>query len=69
VGGIKAKVLAASRAGIKTIILPKRNEKDMEEIPDDVKKYLDFKFLTRMEEVIPIAFAEKGSGRRKGRHA
>ncbi|MDP3029812.1 MAG: endopeptidase La [Deltaproteobacteria bacterium] len=69
VGGIKSKVLAASRAGIKTIILPKRNEKDMEEIPDDVKKGLDFKFLTRMEEVIPIAFAGKGSSRRKGRHA
>jgi ATP-dependent Lon protease len=69
VGGIKAKVLAASRAGIKTIILPKRNEKDMEEIPDDIKKGLEFKFLTKMEEVIPIAFAGKGSSRRKGRHA
>lgn len=69
VGGIKAKVLAASRAGIKTIILPKRNEKDMEEIPDDIKKGLEFKFLTRMEEVIPIAFAGKSSSRRKGRHA
>ncbi len=69
VGGIKSKVLAASRAGIKTIILPKRNEKDMEEIPDDIKNDLEFKFLTKMEEVIPIAFAEKGPSQRKGRHA
>lgn len=65
VGGIKAKVLAASRAGIKTVVLPKRNEKDLEEIPKDIKKGLEFKFLTRMEDVIPIVFAQKGRRRRK----
>lgn len=69
VGGIKAKVLAASRAGIKTVILPRRNEKDLEEIPDDIKKGLEFEFLTKMEDVIPIALAKKGPGERKALHA
>ncbi len=69
VGGIKAKVLAASRAGIKTIILPKRNEKDLEEIPEDIKRGLEFKLLTKMEDVIPVAFIKKShkSGKGHGR--
>ncbi|RMF99467.1 MAG: endopeptidase La [Acidobacteria bacterium] len=56
VGGIKEKVLAAHRAGIKRIILPKRNEADLDEIPDDVKKSLEFVLVERIDEVLNAAF-------------
>jgi ATP-dependent Lon protease len=56
VGGIKEKVLAGRRAGIKTIILPKKNEKDLEEIPERIKKEMDFKFIQKMDEAIGMAF-------------
>jgi ATP-dependent Lon protease len=55
VGGIKEKVLAGMRAGIKTIILPKRNEKDLEEIPEHIRKQMNFKFIQRMDEAIELA--------------
>jgi ATP-dependent Lon protease len=59
VGGIKEKVLAAKRAGITTVILPSRNEKDLEEIPEQVKKDMKFHFVQRMDEVIHLALTEK----------
>ncbi len=59
VGGIKEKVLAANRAGIKTVILPKRNEKDLEEVPEEVKKRMKFHFVQRMDEVIDLALQKK----------
>ena len=52
VGGIKEKVLAAHRAGIKKIILPAKNEKDLVEVPDEIKGELTFVFAARMEEVL-----------------
>jgi len=52
VGGIKEKVLAAHRAGIKTIILPEENTKDLEEVPQKVKDQLCFIFVNTMDEVI-----------------
>jgi ATP-dependent Lon protease len=55
VGGIKEKVLAAKRAGIHTIILPKKNEKDLEEIPKRIKKEMEFKFIQKMDEAIKLA--------------
>jgi ATP-dependent Lon protease len=51
VGGIKEKVLAAHRAGIKAIIMPAQNQRDLEEVPDNVKKALKFKFAERMDQV------------------
>ncbi len=59
VGGIKEKVLAGKRAGIKTIILPKKNEKDLEELSDHVKEGLEFKFVQRMDEVVDIALVKE----------
>jgi ATP-dependent Lon protease len=59
VGGIKEKVLAAKRAGITTVILPSRNEKDLEEVPEQVKKEMQFHFVQRMDEVIHLALKEK----------
>ncbi len=55
IGGLKEKVLAAHRAGLKTILLPKQNRKDMVEIPKRVKRDLTFVFVERMEEVLPVA--------------
>jgi len=55
VGGIKEKVLAAHRAGIKTLILPKRNKKDIEDIPKKVQKEIRFHFTDSMPEVLKIA--------------
>lgn len=52
VGGIKEKVLAAHRAGITKVILPKENERDIDEIPDDVRKELTFVTVESIEEVL-----------------
>jgi ATP-dependent Lon protease len=56
VGGIKEKILAARRAGIKTIILPLQNQKDVDDIASHLKEGLDFHFVEEMEEVIKLAF-------------
>ena len=55
VGGIKEKVLAAHRAGIRRIILPARNEADIEDIPEDVRKELQIVFVSRTSEVVDAA--------------
>jgi ATP-dependent Lon protease len=55
VGGIKEKVLAGMRAGIKTIILPAKNEKDLEEIPEHIRNQMNFKYIQRMDEAIELA--------------
>ncbi len=59
VGGIKEKILAAKRAGIKDIILCKENKKDLEEIPAEYLTGLTFTYVDRMKEVLKIAFPEK----------
>ncbi|XP_029952749.1 lon protease homolog 2, peroxisomal [Salarias fasciatus] len=56
VGGIKDKVLAAHRAGVKRVILPKRNEKDLEELPANVRADLDFVTAASLEEVLNASF-------------
>ncbi len=61
IGGFREKVLAAHRAGLKTILIPKKNEKDMIEVPKKVKRDLNFVFVERMEEVLPIALSQKPS--------
>jgi len=55
VGGIKEKVLAAHRAGIKKVILPKDNQKDMEDIPEKIQKAISFHFIDEMMQVLEIA--------------
>ena len=52
VGGIKEKVIAAARAGIKTVLLPKRNQRDFEEIPDVVRKQLRFVWLENVDDAL-----------------
>ncbi|HEX2972819.1 MAG TPA: S16 family serine protease, partial [Tepidisphaeraceae bacterium] len=55
IGGLKEKTLAAMRAGIKQVIVPKRNEKDMPDIPDEVKQGLQFHFVENVDQVLKIA--------------
>lgn len=55
IGGVKEKVIAAHRAGLKKVILPKNNEKDLEEVPDAVKKDIEFVFVEHMDEVLGVA--------------
>lgn len=55
IGGVKEKTLAALRAGIKTVLLPKRNEKDLEDIPSEAKAQLNFVFLENVEDAVRAA--------------
>lgn len=55
IGGVKEKVLAAHRAGIRVVLLPEENRKDMEDIPEKVRKVLEFHFVSRIEEVLKLA--------------
>ncbi len=59
IGGLKEKTLAAKRAGIKQVIVPKRNEKDMPDIPQEVRDTLKFHFVSNTDEVLAIALGEK----------
>jgi ATP-dependent Lon protease len=59
IGGLKEKTLAAMRAGIKEVIVPKRNEKDLPDIPDEVKQTLKFNFVQNTDEVLEIALGPK----------
>ena len=58
VGGIKEKMLAAHRAGLTTVILPKRNEKDLEDVPEEVREELDFVLVDRIDQVFEAALCE-----------
>ncbi|MCK5783358.1 MAG: endopeptidase La [Desulfobacterales bacterium] len=58
VGGVKDKVLAAHRAGIRTIILPAWNKKDLQDIPKNVHKSIKFHFVDRMQDVLKIALGK-----------
>jgi ATP-dependent Lon protease len=63
IGGLKEKVLAAHRAGIKRVIVPERNRADLDEVPDEIKKSLEFVFASKMEQVIEAALEDKVLGR------
>lgn len=59
IGGLKEKTLAAKNAGIKTICVPKKNEKDIEEISPEIKKGLEIVFVEQMKDVLDVAFVKK----------
>ncbi len=63
VGGIKEKVLAAHRAGMKRVILPLNNKKDLAEVPDSVRREIQFLFAETIDEVLMVAIPEIESGR------
>jgi ATP-dependent Lon protease len=59
IGGVKEKVLAAKRAGIKTIILPEKNKNDLDDVPEDLRKEMEFVFVDTIDQVIKAALKEK----------
>ena len=72
IGGLKEKTLAAKRAGIRQVIVPKRNEKDMPDIPEEVRKTLKFHFVEHVDEVLAIALGRTltaGDRHRNGKAA
>ncbi|HSB36488.1 MAG TPA: S16 family serine protease, partial [Thermoanaerobaculia bacterium] len=69
IGGVKEKVLAARRAGLKTVLLPKENERDLEEVPAELKKDLAFVFVETVDDVLAAALVVPAvlRGRRRTR--
>jgi ATP-dependent Lon protease len=61
IGGVKMKVLAAHRAGLTTVILPKRNERDLEELPADVRSRMTFVLVERIDEALEAGLSLKGA--------
>jgi ATP-dependent Lon protease len=66
VGGIKEKILAAARAGLKTVIIPKRNEKDLDDLPEEVCKDLRFVLVDTVDDVLDAALQD-GTDQRKSK--
>ena len=62
IGGVKEKVLAAARAGITTVMLPSRNRKDLEDIPDDAREQVNFVWLDTIDDAVAAALEPKGRG-------
>jgi ATP-dependent Lon protease len=64
IGGLKEKTLAAHRAGLKTIIIPQRNEKDLDDVPEEVRKEMKFILADRVEDVLGAALEKPAKKRR-----
>ncbi len=58
VGGIKEKILAAHRAGLRTVIIPRRNEKDLDDLPADVRRDMHVVLVDRLDEVLALALRD-----------
>jgi ATP-dependent Lon protease len=67
IGGVKEKVLAAHRAGVKTVILPARNQPDLQEVPGEVRGELRFEFVSTVEQVLAAALANRRAATSRGR--
>jgi ATP-dependent Lon protease len=65
VGGIKEKALAARRMGIHTVVIPARNDKDVKELPANVKRGMEFVFVDHMDQVLEIALAKQTRAKRR----
>jgi ATP-dependent Lon protease len=62
IGGSREKVLAAQRAGLKRVILPSENEPELEELPAETRRELDFVLVDSIEQVFDVAFDGAGNG-------
>ena len=65
IGGVKQKALAAHRAGIKTVIFPKKNEKDLVEVPEEIQQSLQFLFVETVDEVLENALEPSQKQKKK----
>ena len=61
IGGVKEKVLAAMRAGITTVMIPKRNEKDLRDVPEEARQKLNFVLLETVDDAMKAALVERGA--------
>ncbi len=68
IGGVKEKVLAAHRNGLKTVILPKRNEQDVDDVPDEIKETMKFIFVETVDDVLASALEVSGTMRASKNH-
>ncbi len=68
IGGVKEKVLAAHRNGLKTVILPKRNEQDVDDVPDEIKESMNFIFVETVDDVLTSALESKGRAKPTKNH-
>ena len=66
IGGLREKVMAAHRAGLKTMIVPKKNQKDMVDVPKKIQRDLTFHFVESMDEVLSLAFARRARRKPSG---
>ena len=62
IGGVREKVLAAQRAGLHRVILPSENEPDLDELPADTRRELEFVLVDSIEQVFDVAFSPNGNG-------
>lgn len=67
IGGVKEKVLAAHRAGLKMVILPRRNEKDLDDVPEEIRKQMKFVYADRVEDVINAALTAPTTKSKNGK--
>jgi len=58
IGGIKEKLTAASRAGLKTVLIPERNKNDLVDLPEEVRKLLDIRLVETIDEVLALALLD-----------
>jgi ATP-dependent Lon protease len=63
IGGVREKALAAQRYGLKRIVLPRENEPELEELPEETRKELEFILVDSIEDVFAVAFSAAGSAR------
>ena len=66
IGGLKEKVLAAQRSGVRTVIAPRRNEADADEVPEHLRRDLTFRFVDEVGEVLDAALEAPGARRAAG---
>jgi ATP-dependent Lon protease len=69
VGGIRDKVLGAQRAGISTVILPRKNERDLEDVPEAIRKQMRFELVDRIDQVLDLALGKTPAAKRGKRTA
>ncbi|WP_108444409.1 endopeptidase La [Halomonas denitrificans] len=66
IGGLKEKLLAARRGGIKTVLIPEENRRDLKEVPDNIKEALDIRPVSWIDDVLEVALAEKPGPKKEG---
>jgi ATP-dependent Lon protease len=65
IGGLRDKVLAAHRAGLKTMVIPEKNKKDLIDLPKKVQREMNFVYVEQMDQVLPVALNKSKSQNRK----